>query len=290
MKGLVRLVQSLYLIINYKTIIVTVLSVIATYYCVKFDVHAEMSLSMLSMAIVFPIVFAINSAYQRREEALGFIAGIKAHCVSIFLGVKHWGDAEKASENLLVQTSLHLDNIIGEVKNYLINSEPIKFEFKVYHAISSLSKNLQQMRQVLKESEMSRINEYVSMVIVDFENLKTIKEYRTPITLKTYSRAFIYSFPIVFSPFFASTIEIFSFPIITYLTPVIYAFILISLINIQDHMEDPFDGIGEDDIKIEPHRFGALLNGLETKQELTTFMKEQALFGVDDDSNANENP
>ena len=55
-------------------------------------------------------------------------------------------------------------------------------------------------------------------------------------------------------------------------------------------MEDPFDGIGEDDIKIEPHRFGALLNGLETKQELTTFMKEQALFGVDDDSNANENP
>ena len=42
-----------------------------------------------------------------------------------------------------------------------------------------------------------------------------------------------------------------------------YSFILISLINIQEHMEDPFDGIGEDDIKIEAERFDSLLFELD---------------------------
>ncbi len=278
---MIKLIQTIYLIINHKTLIVSVLSVVATYICVRMDIHADISLSMLSMAIVFPIVFAINSAYQRREEALGYLAGIKGHCVSIFLAVKHWGDKELASHELIVTTSLHLNNVVGEIKNYLITEKFGPYEFKVYHAISSLSKNLQKMRKILNASEMSRINEYVSMLIVDYENLKTIREYRTPITLKTYSRAFIYTFPVVFSPFFASTIGVFSFPIITYLIPLVYSFILISLINIQDHMEDPFDGIGEDDIKIEPERFGSLLNGLESKKELTEFMKEKVMFAAD---------
>jgi predicted membrane chloride channel (bestrophin family) len=30
--------------------------------------------------------------------------------------------------------------------------------------------------------------------------------------------------------------------------PVLYSFILVSLDNIQDHLENPFDDVGEDDI------------------------------------------
>jgi predicted membrane chloride channel (bestrophin family) len=33
--------------------------------------------------------------------------------------------------------------------------------------------------------------------------------------------------------------------------PVLYSFILVSLDNIQDHLENPFDEIGEDDISID---------------------------------------
>ena len=218
---MLQLFKSLYLIINYKTLVVTVLAVVATWVCVQLDIHADLSLSMLSLAIVFPIVFAINSAYLRREEALKFIAGIKGHCVALFIAVKHWGDNNVADQSLLVSTSLHLNNVLGEVKNYLIGDAFTQNEFKVYHAITSLSKNLQLMRSVLNSSEMSRINEYVSMMIQDFEDLKTIREYRTPITLRTYSRAFIYSFPVLFAPFFASTVNTISLPFITYIIPII---------------------------------------------------------------------
>jgi hypothetical protein len=244
---------------------------------------------MLSIAIVFPIVFSINSAYQRREEALKSLAGIKGHLIALFLAVKHWGEeGKKADSSLLVSTSLHLNNVLGEIKNYLISENFREREFGVYHAMTSLSKNLQLMRKYLASNEMSRINEYVSMMSVDFEELKIVREYRTPITLKTYSRSFIYSFPILFAPFFASTIEIFSFPIITYTIPILYAFILISLINIQDHMEDPFDGIGEDDIKIQSGRFGSLLNDLEKTKEVTEFMTHESIFASEEPVETNQ--
>ncbi|MFY0690036.1 MAG: hypothetical protein JXQ90_22885 [Cyclobacteriaceae bacterium] len=254
---------SLLVIINYKTIVITVLSVSATYLCIRMKVMADMQLSMVSIAIVFPIVFAINTAYQRREEALQSLAGIKGHLVALFLAVKHWGENGPAEHDLLVDVGQKVNNVWVSVENYLVRSDYENTEFGVYNSFSFLSETLQNMRGVVISSEISRINEYVSMMLVDFENLKIIREYRTPITLRTYSKAFIYTFPILFSPFFASTIEVFTFPAMTYMIPAVYTFILISLTNIQEHMEDPFDGIGEDDIKMETERFDNLLFELD---------------------------
>jgi predicted membrane chloride channel (bestrophin family) len=41
--------------------------------------------------------------------------------------------------------------------------------------------------------------------------------------------------------------------------PVLYSFILVSLDNIQDHLENPFDEIGEDDIVIDADEVRTLM-------------------------------
>ncbi len=271
---------SLFVIINYRTFLITFFSVFATWLCIYFEIFAEISLSMVSVAIVFPIVFAINSAYQRREEALKHLAGINGHAVSVFLAVKHWGEHGPAPHELLQEVREKIIDVLKSVKRYLVSDEHEKMEVGVFTMISNLSRKLQAMRSVVVSSEMSRINEYVSMLTVDFEELKIIREYRTPITLRTYSRAFIFSFPILLSPSFASSVNIFTIPILTYVIPILYSFILISLINIQEHMEDPFDGIGEDDIKIQSERFSRLLHNLDDgdPQELVP-MTEQKIAG-----------
>lgn len=256
--------SSLLLIINYKSFVVTIISTFATWACIQFNFLADFQLSMISVAIVFPIVFAINSAYQRREEALKSLAGIKGHLVAIFLAAKHWEhDGKKANKDYLAKIEEKANSVLLAVGDYLVRLDHDIAEFSVYNSISHLSEKLQELREILVSSDISRINEYVSMMLVDFENLKIIREYRTPITLRTYSKFFIYTFPVLFAPFFASTIHIFTFPLMTYLVPAMYSFILISLINIQEHMEDPFDGIGEDDIKIEASRFDNLLYELD---------------------------
>ncbi|MFZ9044567.1 MAG: hypothetical protein ACO2ZZ_01795 [Cyclobacteriaceae bacterium] len=255
---------SLVLIINYKTFIVTILSIVATWICIQLNFLADFNLSMISVAMVFPIVFAINSAFQRREEALKALAGIKGLLVAIFLAIKHWGEDEsRAERSYLQQVEGKINLIIVAVGKYLVRLDHDMAEFGVYNTISHLSEQLQEMRKIAPGSDMARLNEYVSMILVHFEELKIIREYRTPITLRTYSKFFIYSFPLLFAPFFAASINVFSFVFITYFVPAMYSFILISLINIQEHMEDPFDGIGEDDIKIEAERFDSLLFELD---------------------------
>jgi len=43
--------------------------------------------------------------------------------------------------------------------------------------------------------------------------------------------------------------------------PVLFTLILVGLANIQDHLENPFDQIGEDDVAINPEKFVASLAG-----------------------------
>src|SRR6185503_5184390 len=110
----------------------------------------------------------------------------------------------------------------------------------------------------VQSGEISRVSQYVSKMIIAFDNLKIIHVYRTPITLRAYSKVFIYVFPIIYGPYFASTFKDFSSSL-EYVMPVLYSFILVSLDNIQDHLENPFDEVGEDDIVIESEEFKHLM-------------------------------
>lgn len=110
----------------------------------------------------------------------------------------------------------------------------------------------------VQSGEISRVSQYLSKMVIAFDNLKIIFQYRTPITLRTYSKVFIYVFPIIYGPYFASTFHDFSASL-EYVMPILYSFILVSLDNIQDHLEDPFDQVGEDDINIDANETIRLL-------------------------------
>jgi len=72
-------------IISWQTVIVILLALIATYFCYKCEVFIDLPTAIIGIAIVFPIVFSINAAYRRREEALGYYSSVKAHGVALVL-------------------------------------------------------------------------------------------------------------------------------------------------------------------------------------------------------------
>jgi hypothetical protein len=124
-------------------------------------------------------------------------------------------------------------------------------EKSIYDLFSKLSALTMEMRQQgVQSGEISRVSQYVSKMIIAFDNLRIIHAYRTPVTLRAYSKVFIYIFPIIYGPYFASTFHDYSASL-EYVMPILYSFILVSLDNIQDHLEHPFDEVGEDDIRIE---------------------------------------
>ena len=135
-------------------------------------------------------------------------------------------------------------------------------EKQIYTNFSQISSFLEECRaKGVSAGEISRMNQYLGKMLIDFENMKHIYQYRTPVTLRAYSTVFIYLLPIIYGPYFANMAQ--NFPdILIFLMPVLLTIILVSLDNIQEQLENPFDLIGEDDIKMNVEKF---INRLDVK-------------------------
>ena len=246
-----KLFRSLAKIINYKTLIVTALSVVSTYLCYRFNLIAKFPDMLVGVAIVFPVVFSIGSAYNRRETALQKLSDFKGHAAAIYFASRDWHGQPSSDLHVRVRDHIHTMLVLMREMFKVDKGSWSLHEKKMYVEFAHLSKLVLELRGLgVQSGEISRVSQYVSKMIVAFDNMKIFHAYRTPVTLRAYSKVFLYVFPIVYGPYFASTVADYSASL-EYVMPVLYSFILVSLDNIQDHLENPFDEVGEDDIIID---------------------------------------
>jgi hypothetical protein len=257
-----RVLRSFILIINYKTLIISVLALVSTYICYHNNIIAKFPDMLVGVAIVFPVVFSIGSAYNRREVALQRFSDFKGHAIALYYATRDWPTDK--NNDLPARIRENVKELLVLIRTMFVNSKRTDWDEKekdIYEHFSKLSVLTQELRTYgCQSTEVSRVSQYVSKMIIAFDNLKIIQVYRTPITLRAYSKVFIYIFPIIYGPYFASTFKDYSTYLLGYVMPILYSFILVSLDNIQDHLENPFDDVGEDDIRIEEKEIVALMN------------------------------
>ena len=217
---------------------------------------------LVGVAIVFPVVFSIGSAYNRRETALQRFSDFKGHSITLYYASRDWIPAGQDNQ-LPVTVRKMIAEMVTLIRLMFTSRHKQEWEQnekKIYEYFSSLSYLTIEMRRMgVQSTEISRINQYISKMIIAFDNLKIIHTYRTPVTLRAYSKVFIYLFPVLYGPYFASTFHDYSGHL-EYVMPVLYSFILVSLDNIQDHLEHPFDEVGEDDIRIDENEITSHMN------------------------------
>ena len=254
-----KMLKSMWLIINLKAILIVFLSLILTYLCIVFKIKADFSLTLIGIAIVFPVVFSIGEAYKRRESALAYYANLKAHGRSLYLASRDWMDNMESAQ--IEELRLLLRDILLTAREMFQGdrNESEKLENLIYKKFSDLSRKLKEFRSHgLTPGEMSRVNQYQSKMMEAFENMKHIYQYRTPRSLRAYGRIFTYLVPIVYAPYFAFVAHD-SLDVLSFIMPVLFTLVLVGLDNIQNHLENPFDLIGEDDVKINAEEFAERL-------------------------------
>lgn len=250
-----KLFKRVFLIINLKTLIIVALSIISTAICLKFHIKASFPLTLISTAIVFPIVFSIGGAYKRREVALDEYGSIKAHGRALYFAVQHW--LENPPQELKSELKSHLKDLLESCKVMFTSplDELETNEKGVYNSFQNLSAFIKTMRSHgLPSGEASRSNQFLSKMMISFERIKHIYQYRTPRTLRTYSDIFIVVLPIIYGPHFAENATNFTFGL-QFAVPVLFSVILVALDNIQSHLENPFDQQGEDDVYISVDKY-----------------------------------
>lgn len=249
------------LIINLKALFIAALAVLSTWLCLELGLVGDFPLTLIATAVVFPIVFSINSAYKRRESVLDDYGQIKAHGRAIYFAARDW--LEETDAGRLARCRGLLQDLLSETRElYAAPREDMAaHEMRVYACFSSLSRFIREDLRAagLASGEVSRCNQYLSKMLVAFEQTKHVYQYRTPRTLRAFSDVFITVLPPLYGPYFAYLAADFS-PGLTYLMPVLFALVLAALDNIQAQLENPFDQIGEDDVMINAEKFAERLN------------------------------
>lgn len=135
-------------------------------------------------------------------------------------------------------------------------------EETVYGYFSELSLFIRnELRQAgMAYGEVSRCNQYLSKMVLAFEQVKHVYQYRTPRTLRAFSDFFITVLPPLYGPYFVYLANDYSSGLV-YVMPILFAVILVSLGNIQSHLENPFDQVGQDDVMINAEKFADRLRG-----------------------------
>jgi len=249
------------LVVNIKTLYVSILAVGSMVLCREYGIQGSFPLTLISTAIIFPIVFSIGGAYKRREAALAHYGSIKALGRAIYYAVRDW--LPESDEASLAKTQETLGKLMIAMRDLFTQPEEElrDHEDDVYAAFSELSLLIRvELRDKgLPGGECSRLYAYMSKMMVSFENTKHIFQYRTPRSLRAYSDFFILALPIMYGPYFVASSVGYSM-YLEYIMPLLFAFILVGLDNIQEHLENPFDQIGVDDVAINAEKF---VNSLE---------------------------
>jgi len=198
-------VKQILIIINLKTIIVTALAVVSTYLCRRFEITADFPMTLIATAVVFPIVFSISGAYKRRENALVKYSSIKAHGRAVYFAARDW--LEKTDTEVQAKARDLLGELLIACRRLFSRpiSEMPENERAVYQVFSQLSKYIKEdlRGRGLPSGEVSRCNQFLSKMIIAFEDVKHIYQYRTPRALRAFSNFFVTVLPVLYGPYFA---------------------------------------------------------------------------------------
>jgi len=236
-------------LLNWQTAMVILLSVVATYLCITFDIVIELPTGLIGIAIVFPIVFSINAAYRRREEALRAFASLKAHAVALFYAHRDWVPNNSSEHQKRIKELIK--SLMKSIRKSFISDAEKEADFQqIYKVFSQMSDSMEKLRAAqVSGSEISRANQYLRSIIIEYERMRNIFVYRTPTALRAYSQVFLNAFPILFAPYFADLSDKHFFSL-GFLVAAFYSLVLVSLDNIQEELENPFDEVGVDDVDL----------------------------------------
>ncbi len=232
-------------IINYRTLITLILSLLVPLAAYQFEVVYNIDLTLMSIAIIFPLVFTIRGAFRRREKALEHLSLFRASLKTIE-NIIHFSSKISDADKLEGQEKIHALDLALYGHLTTKDESPVEFDKAYYEFLDFIKLK----GETITGGAREKIFRFLKDVLDSADNLIGIHSHRTPISLKAYCLIFIYIFPVIYTPTIINKIGIDNPSWLTFFIVILSEFILISLYNIQDQMEYPFDDEGLDDIKL----------------------------------------
>ena len=237
-------------IVNIKTVHVVLISFAASFLAIQFHISFDFDFLLISAALIFPLVFTIREAFKRRERALQSLSRFKASLITIYYSFE-------INKKLDSDKKIFIKKTLQRIADTLIVclGDKSKTKENLDKDVREVFTFIQANSEVISGGVAMRIFRLMRDTHDSIENLVAIERHRTPISLRSYCLIFIYLFPVIYTP---TLLESLGSDVSFWLLGSIAAFkafILISLFNVQERIEDPFDQDSLDDIRLDDFRF-----------------------------------
>ena len=236
-------------VFNTRLFIILIETIVVFYLYDLYRINIKVDYTIMSIAIIFPLVFSITSAYQRRQDAITLYLEFRNKIIdltNIFYAV----------ESVKVKNYNELFNSLQEVQELLIQYLTQDESEKIFDAIREKRKNvlliIDNHKKLFNEREKDSLIRVKNELFLSAEKIRGIKLHGTPISLKKYCLVFIYFSPLLYASQSLLNLEgDFVTKLISLSFSLVVSFVLMALYNVQDYIENPFDQKGLDDLKID---------------------------------------
>ena len=134
-----------FIIINSRTLLTFIISLIVPFFAYKLNISYNIDLTLISIAIIFPVVFTVRGAFRRREKALEHISRFRGSMLTLENlfdeNTKMEDDKKKIIAKILIDTS---DKLVDHLsKNDYNTSELDKTTGQIYLFVKTNGEFLQ---------------------------------------------------------------------------------------------------------------------------------------------------
>lgn len=236
-------------IINIRTFTVLIICLTTSFCVLEYEIKYNFDLTIISIAIIFPLVFTIQAAFRRREKALDHLSRFKS---SLLIVHRCFERCKKLPEDKMAEIKGRLQSVSDSMMGYL--AEGTNDQVSLRSNLRFVSEFLMVHKEEIGSGEAFKILRFMKDVHASVENTIAIFTHQTPVSLRAYCQIFIYVFPFIYSPALLHRLDQGTPSWVVYGLSCVTGFILISLFNVQDQMENPFDQHGLDDIRVKDFR------------------------------------
>ena len=244
---------------NFMVILQMIFAGIAVFIFDHYEIHYNFNTALFVSPIVFPLAFSINTDFQRREKVLDDLANFKSSSMLFFFCMREWKKGAGLSDAWMNQIQRKLHSIMFNLREYLLTSRKdrrsviARYMYEDFSDCSQLIDNLRNSKKLTSNPALiSRAYHLLNALCLSFERLCVIRDYRSPRSIRSFNKVLVLFLPIILCPYFVAMARengaIYWGP---YVIAVLVAAVFGALQGVQDKLDDPFDGMSEDDINLD---------------------------------------
>ena len=172
--------------------------------CRHWGIVADFPTTLWVNILLFPLAFAVNAAYQRREGALATAAAFKASCLTLYLCHRCWHFEERVPHDFLRCSCSCFSTLFENVRGYL-TAKTEDQKRQQMRAIYDVFSELSLVNDVLRISGIAppliaSLATTLEAVVGSFERLRMFSDYRTPSSIRTFIHICIVLVPLLLIP------------------------------------------------------------------------------------------